>query len=271
MIVPSEAACAYAASGYAIIRGLLAPPDLAPLADAVEAVYRQWLKRNPDACAAQRLINMHSLTLPDYFLDAPSDRLRFFDLLLPLDLTRFLDAMFGPGLYFHNTQLFFNPVDKDQAPYWHRDLQFSPVPDAEQAAALDRMLSLHVRIPLLPERGVALVPGTHRRWDTPFEAKVRFARDGQRNSDALPGEVLIDLEPGDVLVFHSQMIHRGHYAANSARKALDLCVAKAHPLTARWLDPLVLPDEGDIGQIRNSAWYRRGREIAAAFPRYSTS
>lgn len=259
--IAGTAASAFAADGYAVLRGLLPPDALAPLTAAAGDVYRRWLERNRDACASRGLVNMHSLTLREHFAHAPAQRLRFFNLLTPPALTRTLDAMFGPGLYFHNTQLFFNPADSAQPPYWHRDLQFGPVPDREQAAALGAMLSLHVRIPLVSERGVALIPGTHRRWDTPLEAQVRFARGGHAAHDTLPGETLIDLAPGDVLVFHAQMIHRGHYADNPRRMALDLCIGKPHPLAVRWFDPAVLPDAQEMEQIENPGWYLQAQAL----------
>lgn len=254
---------AFEANGYTVLRGLLPRDALRPLGATAVAVCRRWLRTNRKARVAQGLVNMQGLTLRDYFAHDPAQRLRFFDLLQPPALTGALEAVFGPGLYFHNTQLFFNPHDRAQAPYWHRDLQFSPVPDEEQAAALQGMCSLHVRIPLLPERGLALIPGTHRRWDTPLEARVRFGRDGHRSSESLPGETLIGLEPGDVLVFHAQMIHRGHYSADRRRLALDLCVGRPHPLTDRFLNTAVLPDRHELGVLKHPAWFRHALGVPA--------
>ena len=68
----------------------------------------------------------------------------------------------------------------------------------------------------------------------------------------------------DVLVFDAQMIHRGNYALNRERKALDLCVGKPHPFTLRYLDGSVFPTDEELALIRNKAWYQRARQVAAA-------
>ena len=263
MAAIAEAAASWAENGYAVVRQWIAASAIDMLAREVEPVFAQWMAENRAAYERERLVNMHSLTSPRYFSEGRA-RARFFDLLASDSMTALVDGMFGAGIYFHNTQLFFNPHENRRLPYWHRDMQYSPVDDAEQAREQHQMLSLHVRIPLLKEQGVELIPGTHRRWDTPLECDVRWERNGHRNSEDLPGAVLVALEPGDVLVFDAQMIHRGNYALNRERKALDLCVGRAHPFTARWLDPAVLPSDDELVRVRNKAWYQRARQVAGA-------
>ena len=141
-------------------------------------------------------------------------------------------------------------------------MQYSSIDDAIQCDEQSKMLSLHVRIPLVEEKGVEVVTGTHKRWDTDLERKVRFELNGHKISEALPGADLIDLIPGDVLIFNAQMIHRGNYALNTTRKALDLCVGKYHPLAARFLDESVLPTTEEIENIENNKWYTLARDIA---------
>ena len=165
---------------------------------------------------------------------------------------------------FHNTQLFFNPANVECIPYWHRDMQYSPIEDSVQCAEQKEMLSLHIRIPFIAEKGVEIVTGTHKRWDTELERDVRFELNGHRNSESLPGSELIDLARGDILIFSAQMIHRGNYELNPARKAFDICVGKYHPLASGFLDPRVLPKDEEIDNIANNQWYRLAREIAAS-------
>ena len=142
-------------------------------------------------------------------------------------------------------------------------MQYSPIEDVVQREEQNKMLSLHIRIPLIDEKGVEVVTGTHRRWDTELERNVRFELDGHRNSEPLPGSELIDLARGDVLIFSAQMIHRGNYELNLTRKAFDLCVGKYHPLASNFLDPQVLPTEEEMENITNNQWYRLAREITA--------
>jgi hypothetical protein len=124
------------------------------------------------------------------------------------------------------------------------------------------MLALHVRIPLVAEKGLELIPGSHRRWDTEQERAVRLQLNGRAHHEDLPGALLIDLAPGDVLVFHAQMIHRGCYRHAPLRHALDLCVGRSHRLTDGFLDAAVLPSAEEITRLNNPAWFRRARDIA---------
>ena len=248
--------------GYVVIREFFAQAAIEDLSGVVDRVYQKWLERNHSDYINHGLINMHSLTHPGYFHDRQAERLRFFEFLTPPKLTTLIDRMFGEGMYFHNTQLFFNPIDREKAPYWHRDMQFSPVDDQSQASEQSEMVCLHIRIPLVEESGVELIPGTHCRWDTVLERDVRFEKNGHKHNEDLPGAVRIALQPGDILVFSGQMIHRGNYRANRTRKALDLCVGKYHRFTFEFLDEHNLPTEGEMEYVQNNEWYKRARVLA---------
>jgi hypothetical protein len=50
------------------------------------------------------------------------------------------------------TQLFFDPLGGRRKPYWHRDIQYTGYEEPKQRALLSELRSLHVRIPLRPER-----------------------------------------------------------------------------------------------------------------------
>jgi hypothetical protein len=257
----ASAARDFGRDGYVVLRDFWPAEGLGALTRVADRVLAQWQETQGAAWRSAGLVNMHALTHPQYFNTQPEARVAFFHALLPPALTGLLDAVFGGGLYFHNTQLFFNPADPAQPPYWHRDLQYSAIHDAAQAREQGRLLSLHVRIPLLAETGLALVPGSHRRWDSEREHRVRFEKHGHRRDAPLPGETLLTLASGDVLVFDAQMLHRGHYAGNAARRALDLCVGKAHPFTTSFLDPAVLPVAGELAQLDNGEWYREAWRV----------
>jgi len=248
--------------GYLIVKNLFSAPEIEKLTTIVDRIVDQWLSENLANVIKHQLVNMHSLTNPRYFESRKTERLLFFQTLAAKQLTKLLDDMFGGDIYFHNTQLFFNPFENGKRPYWHRDLQFSPIDDAVLKDEQQNMLSLHVRIPFIREQGIQLIPGTHNRWDTDLERDVRLELNGHKNSEDLPGAVLISLEPGDILIFSAQMIHRGNYHLNTSRKALDLCVGKEHPLTSTYLDANNLPTIEDLAQLENNQWYKVARQIA---------
>lgn len=249
--------------GYLLVRSLFSQTQIAELKAIVERIYRAWLAENRALMIANRLVNMYGLTDTRYFLGEPEQRLALFDWIAQPCLALWLESLFGDTLYFHNTQLFFNPHDPGQAPYWHRDLQYSDVDDSTQRAEQGRLLALHVRVPLIAERGVALVPGSHCRWDSELERNVRFETNGYRQGDDLPGSLLIGLEPGDALLFDAQMLHRGHYRDNAERLAFDICIGRYHPATASFLDAAVLPSETEMARLVDDRWYRRAWRVAA--------
>jgi hypothetical protein len=251
----------YQKHGYVILRNFFSDAEFNALAIHVDRIYDEWARDNVADIYQHRLVNMHSLTSPEYFEKQPKERIKFFEAIASEKLMNLLDELFGSGIYFHNTQLFFNPSNRERLPYWHRDMQYSPISDAIQRAELHNMLSLHVRIPLLPEKAVELVDGTHQRWDTELEHNVRLEKNNYKNSEPLPSATLIDLSPCDILIFSAQMIHRGNYAQNSNRKALDLCVGTYHPMTADALDETVLPSESEMEEILNNEWYRMAWEV----------
>lgn len=256
-----EQAKNYWRQGYLVVESLFSPAEIAALTKIVDRVHRQWLNENRRSYIEQRLVNMHSLTSPHYYQQHSAERLQLFQLLASDRLTKLVASLFGDDIYFHNTQLFFNPYQNDRQPYWHRDLQYSPLSDAELQAEQPQLLSLHVRIPLLPETGVELIPNTHRRWDTALERDVRLELNGHQNSAPLPGALLIQLEPGDILIFDAQMLHRGNYQLNPARKALDLCIGRPHRHTLPFLDADNLPTSTELNAIANKQWYKLARAL----------
>ena len=253
----------YQKNGYVILRDFYSKTEIAALGSHVDRIYNKWASENDAEIYNKMLVNMHSLTSPEHFEDASQERVRFFEAIASVTLTALLADMFGPGIYFHNTQLFFNPLNSARLPYWHRDMQYSSIDESIQRAELHNMLSLHVRIPLIREKGIEVVTGSHNRWDTDLERDVRLELNNHKNSESLPNTVLVDLAPGDILIFSAQMIHRGNYALSPIRKALDICVGKYHPLTSDSLDERVLPEEEELADITNKQWYKLAREITA--------
>jgi ectoine hydroxylase-related dioxygenase (phytanoyl-CoA dioxygenase family) len=246
---------AFAQQGYLVLRQQYPLGDLARLSQIVQAVYQQWIELHQQDAGFDTLVNMHSLTHPHYFVSQPEQRLELFNLLANAQLVAQLEQIFGSTLYFHNTQLFFNPKNPLQHNYWHRDLQYSPIPDETQRQVHQELCSLHMRIPLLDETGIELIPHSHQAWDTPLERTVRFAQDGLHQHDDLPDSELIALQRGDVLIFNAQMIHRGRYDFDQQRLALDICIGTPHKLLAGTMNQQIQPDAEELALIQHNRWY----------------
>lgn len=247
--------------GFVTLSSILDQACMAQITAQVNAVFDPWFKSKQEEIHQYGMVNMHSLTHPKYFAENSSARISFFNAISPLLLVEAVDGIFGEEIHFHNTQLFFNPLNITRIPYWHRDMQYNPIDDSILAAQQHKMTSLHVRIPLIDEFGVELIPGSHKRWDSELERKVRHEIEGHKNSEELPDSELIELKVGDVLIFDANMMHRGHYALNDERKALDLCVGKFHPLTSPFLDTQVLPSNDQLSSILNPRWFQNAIDL----------
>ena len=249
-------AAQYGRDGFVLARSLLPDETLERLVNTCLRIHDQWLNEEGEAARAHDLVNSHSLTasrfLPANAADVRGD---FFDALADPEIVGFLAPIFGDGLYFHGTQLFFNPLRGQRQPYWHRDIQYMGLAEDRQRALFAELCQLHVRMPLRPEREFLLVPGSHTRWDTSLEYDIRLERSGHRSSEALPDALAFDLEPGDVLVFSSHMLHRGTYAGNAQRLSLDLLLGAPHPRMPLDLDADQMPGEHEMGRIRCPHWY----------------
>lgn len=251
----------YQRHGFQILPQLLNHAEIEQLRGFILPIYQQWVAQNQHLAGFDQLVNMHSLTHPQYFVGQPEQRATFFNQLANPKLVKSLQDIFGQDLYFHNTQLFFNPRNTQKTNYWHRDLQYSSVPDAMQQHMHHQLTNLHVRIPLVDEIGMELIAHSHHQWDTELEKKVRFALDGHQQHHDLPNSQLIELKHGDVLVFNAQMIHRGRYDFNAERLALDICIAKPHHLLNDFIDATIQPTLEELGQIAHADWYQHAAKL----------
>ncbi|QDP01079.1 phytanoyl-CoA dioxygenase family protein [Thalassotalea sp. PS06] len=254
----------YLQDGYFVISECFSNTQLTSLIEDVQRIYQLWLKANYSNYKHHALINMHGLTDPEYFQienQSIDHRKRggLFNKLIPQKLHEIMESVFGDELYFHNTQLFFNPYKNRRKPYWHRDLQYNGEPETTQQSYLQSMLSLHIRIPLMDEEGIELVPGSHSRWDNQEEYDVRFELKDKKNHHSLSNARLLPLKAGDALVFSANMIHRGNYSRGE-RLALDLCVGNPHSKTIKYLDIKHLPQDKDMTYIDRTQWFDRARQ-----------
>lgn len=75
----------------------------------------------------------------------------------------------------------------------------------------------------MPSDDVEVVPGSHRRWDTPAEFAIRHADEQRHNrSNEMPGARRIDLQPGDGAAFNPYGLHRGRYHTDRLRRTIML-------------------------------------------------
>ncbi len=110
---------------------------------------------------------------------------------------------------------------------WHRDSQFSRAdPDLERQL-IASSCSLHVRVALEDDDRLEVVPGSHARWDTDDELRIR--RGSNRATSDMSNAVRVRLKAGDGCLFHAWSIHRATYRRTPIRRTLDLLYASTRP------------------------------------------
>ena len=105
---------------------------------------------------------------------------------------------------------------------WHRDSQFGrPDPELERAfIETTTAVRVHVRVAFEDDDRLEIVPGSHARWDTPEELRIR--RGADRAAALMPRATRIQLRAGDGCLFHAWSIHRATYRCAPIRRTLDV-------------------------------------------------
>ena len=227
-------------SGYLIIRNFFDAGELSEFMHIAEAFHEAWKSDNTEFYQT-RAVNSSNITGTQY-LDE-SSRQAMYKFIASAKLMSVVNDMFLEAPAFMATQLFFNPANKNQKNYWHRDGQYH-MSLREQQEALKGPDVIHFRIPLRDEPGLELIPGTHKRWDTDEELKVRCETDGHKNSEDLSAGVALSLKAGDLLVFSANMMHRGLYGND--RLALDLIFCDPEPSLLLFVNQDGLPNEAQL-------------------------
>ena len=186
-----------------------------------------------------------------------SDRVSLFTLIGADNLMDVVNTIMGSRATFMNVQLFFDPANRSQKNYWHRDPQYHMSVEKQKEALLGPKV-LHFRIPLVNEPDVELIPGTHRRWDSNEELDVRLEQNGRKNQEDLPAGVRVILDAGDLLVFDANMIHRGIYGMN--RLSLDILFCDPVPELVRFVDDGCLPDAATLRMLENASAFESAIE-----------
>lgn len=107
--------------------------------------------------------------------------------------------------------------DRDFALRWHRD-DIGPEVSAEEELQRLQAPMVHAQwnLALYPDASLRVVPGSHRRARTEAERKADpFA-------DELPGQQVVEMQPGDIVFYDNNILHRGVYDS-----AVERCTRKS--------------------------------------------
>tara|TARA_R110001583_G_scaffold22377_7_gene84009 strand:+ start:7034 stop:7843 length:810 start_codon:yes stop_codon:yes gene_type:complete len=239
----------YDHQGYFVIRNYFNENEMAALRKVILKFHNAWKQDNADFYE-QEAFNSSLITGSQYL--SSEQRLQLFNFISSTKMMHIIESVIENNPAFMNTQLFFNPVNPDLKDFWHRDCQYDH--DVEiQKKVIHETQVVHLRVPLFDERGMELVPGTHKRWDNEEEFNVRQEIKGRESSENLSVSQKISLKPGDLLVFSADMIHRGLYGLD--RLALDILVFDSSGDFADYVDDDCLPDATLLNKINNPKLY----------------
>lgn len=228
----------YEKDGFVVFTDLFSDLELDAIYQAILEHHHNWIIDNKSFYNSHA-INSYNLTGFDYI--GQTEKQRLFDFISLEKITDIVEKLIGKNAVFIGTQLFFDPFNPERKNYWHRDIQYSDLAIDVQKQALLTQNPFHFRIPLKDERGIELIPGSHRAWDRPKEYDVRLERHGHQNFEDLERGVQIPLSKGDMLVFNANMIHRGLYGND--RLTLDILFSDYFPDIEKFVQKDSLPKQ----------------------------
>lgn len=216
--------------GYILVRGLFSPERTEQLGSICEEILQQWYCKNPETGEPggnPDAVSMRHLNHPGYFAHAPESLNFFMDAVADDAVIETCRTILDEPPLFRCTSLFMNPTKNSQDGNWHRDSQFLYPDESEEknlfAGAHSNGGGIQMQIALVPSDDSEIVPGSHRRWDTAAEYKIRKAAKGANNrSNDMPGALRLALQPGDAFAFNAFGLHRGRYHADKKRRTLML-------------------------------------------------
>ena len=235
----------YNQQGYGVIRGYFSAAEISSLQQVILKFHTLW-KQDNATFYQEEAFNSSLITGSQYLGD--NDRVKLFNFISSAKIMAIVDVLIPKKAAFMNTQLFFNPVNRQQKDFWHRDCQYDHDIEGQKKAIKETQV-LHLRVPLFNELGMELVPGTHKRWDNEQEYLVRQEEQGRLSSDPLATGKKIQLAAGDLLVFSADMIHRGLYGLD--RLALDILVFDSTANFADYVDDDCLPSGSMLENIND--------------------
>lgn len=120
--------------------------------------------------------------------------------------------------------------DDDFALRWHRDDIGPQVPADEELRRLQEPI-LHAQwnLALYPDESLVVVPVSHQRPRTEME------RSADPFENDMPGQTIVRMNPGDVIFYNNNILHRGVYRADRERMTLhgSMGLVKDDPARAR--------------------------------------
>ncbi len=227
--------------GYLIVRNAFGADRIRRLLETCESAFEQWKRESTKDgepmgyCYGPSAWVLIHLNHPKYHRQHPERLPCLLDAVADPLALQILGEIFREDAVMMQINYYIDPPGETRIGGWHRDCQFYPGMDeaAQQRAIADEAdppRELHMHIPLVPTRATEVVSGSHNRWDTAEEHRIRTK---DATSDKMPNRLVIELQPGDLAFFHVNSIHRGMYFQGVKRRTIAVTFGRAsHPRKA---------------------------------------
>ena len=202
-------------NGYTIVRNIIPPDQLDALRAGFEMQFEkqrliETARRKPDDRPANWWENSRQRrVLPEKTVDEQSAHVIDFLLGAPQEISS--QVMRAPHVSLFIFNSLNNPVRETGPDPWHRD------PNSAHVAPLEGLINdlvengaaaqVQWNVPLYDDPTLWVVPGSHRRLNTPEED--RQLREDPRQ--ALPGGTPVELRAGDGVVYTNLLLHWGSF------------------------------------------------------------
>lgn len=168
------------------------------------------------------------LNHPEYFVGRLDEYQIFMNSVCLPKILNIVEQVLGNDFMYRCTSYFTEPKSGITDGNWHRDIQFihkDENKEKEEFLKLSKLPStgLQLQIALEPSEDVEYVPYTHKRWDTQAEYDIRLKDNCKHNrSNNMPNALRFHQNPGDMVAFDPNGLHRGRYHSDKIRRTLML-------------------------------------------------
>ncbi|KAF4449410.1 nicotinamide N-methyltransferase [Fusarium albosuccineum] len=113
--------------------------------------------------------------------------------------------------------------DKDFELRWHRDdIPAEAMPQEEMERLGKHAYHAQYNFALWEDDSLIVVPGSHKR------ARTAIERDADPFAKSLPDQLIVELQPGDIVFYNNNILHRGAYSSTKERMTLHGSVGHVH-------------------------------------------
>ena len=161
----------------------------------------------------QGIWGVQSVMHPDMPLHDEFVKMYFSDLILKP--TKELLQCSDEDLVMELFNLLIRP-ERDFELRWHRDdIPATATPEQEMERLSQRAFSAQWNLALYDDASLVVIPGSHAR------ARTETERAADPYEKVLPDQLVVKMEPGDVVFYNNNILHRGVYDSSRERMTLN--------------------------------------------------